>query len=80
MLFKISIWELKHNLSVEITNNILFLMGGNMKTINYKYPHVASYLLLGGIFFIIGFSKGFPFFLLGAIFIFWGIKENNKLA
>ncbi|WP_162817431.1 hypothetical protein [Lysinibacillus fusiformis] len=51
-----------------------------MKTINYKNPLVASYLLLGGIFFIIGFSKGFPFFLLGAIFIIWGIKENNKLA
>ena len=51
-----------------------------MKTINYKNPLVASYLLIGGIFSIIGFSNGFLFFLLGAIFIFWGIKENNKLS
>ena len=49
-----------------------------MKTINYKNPLVSGYLLLGVIFFIIGFSKGLLFFLLGAGFIFWGIKENNK--
>ena len=51
-----------------------------MKTINYKNPLVAGYLLLGVIFAITGFSYGILFFLLGAIFIFWGIKENNKLS
>ena len=51
-----------------------------MKKINYNNPKVASYLLLGSISFIIGFSKGFAFFLLGAIFILGGIRENNKLS
>ncbi|WP_157764788.1 hypothetical protein [Solibacillus sp. R5-41] len=51
-----------------------------MKTINYKNPVVASYLLVGGVFFIMGFSNGFLFFLLGIISILFGIRENNKLS
>ena len=51
-----------------------------MKTIHYKHPLVAGYLLLGVTFVLVGFSHGLPFFLLGAIFIYLGIKENNKLS
>lgn len=47
--------------------------------INYKDPIVAGYLLVGGIFVILGFSRGVAFFLLGAIFIVLGIRQNNKL-
>ncbi|MBD8033108.1 MULTISPECIES: hypothetical protein [Solibacillus] len=50
-----------------------------MKPINYNNPVIAGYLLLGVIFTLIGFSKGFVFFLLGALFIIYGIKENNKI-
>lgn len=39
---------------------------------------VASFLLLGVIFVIIGFPRGFVFFLLGAILIFGGIRANQK--
>jgi hypothetical protein len=51
-----------------------------LKNINYKNPKVASYLLVGAIFFIIGFSKGFVFFFLGVILLLGGIRENKKLS
>ncbi|WP_155922165.1 hypothetical protein [Bacillus sp. EB01] len=51
-----------------------------MKKIHYNNPKVASYLLIGSIFFILGFSKGLTFFLLGAILILNGIRENKKLS
>ena len=58
---------------------ITFLGGDNLK-IDYKNPVVASYLFVGVIFFILGFSNGFLFFLLGVISIVTGIKKNNKLS
>jgi hypothetical protein len=51
-----------------------------LKTINYKNPAVASYLFFGAIFFILGFTKGLPFLLIGALSIYCGIKENNKVS
>jgi hypothetical protein len=51
-----------------------------VKNVNYKNPKVASHLLVGVIFFIIGFSKGFVFFFLGVILILGGLRENNKLS
>ncbi|MFO7316063.1 MAG: hypothetical protein C0P75_003365 [Bacilli bacterium] len=51
-----------------------------MKPINFKNPHVASYLLIGVVFFMIGFTKGILFFLLGAIFILLGIRQNARLS
>ncbi|EMR07246.1 hypothetical protein C772_00891 [Bhargavaea cecembensis DSE10] len=51
-----------------------------MNKLNYSHPVVASFLLLGVIFVIIGFSRGFFFFLLGALLIFGGIRANRKLS
>lgn len=59
---------------------ILILEVLTLKSINYKNPKVASYLLLGSVFFIIGFSKGFVFFFLGVILILGGLRENSKLS
>jgi len=56
------------------------LGGVTLKRINYRNPKVASYLLLGSLFMILGFSKDFFFFLLGMILIFGGIKTNHKLS
>ncbi|WP_167397300.1 hypothetical protein [Lysinibacillus mangiferihumi] len=51
-----------------------------MKTINYKNPIVASYLFIGGIFIVLGFSQGLIFFLIGALSVVAGIKENKKVS
>ena len=53
--------------------------GSDVNKLNYSHPVVASFLLLGVIFVIIGFSRGFVFFLLGALLIFGGIRANQKL-
>lgn len=41
-------------------------------------PLVASYLFVGWIFLIIGLDNNFAFILMGVLFIFLGIGENNK--
>lgn len=48
--------------------------------IDYKNPLVSSYLVLGVVFLILGFTYGWLFFLLASAFIFGGMKANNKRA
>ncbi|MFJ7952387.1 hypothetical protein ACIQZG_12760 [Lysinibacillus sp. NPDC096418] len=48
------------------------------KKIDYKNSAVASYLLIGIVFLIIGLDKNFAFLLIGMSFVVLGIKENNK--
>lgn len=48
------------------------------KKFNDKNAAVASYLFVGWIFLIIGLEKNFAFMLIGMLFVFLGMKENNK--
>lgn len=48
------------------------------KKINYKNPTVAGHLFIGVIFLIIGLDNNFASLLIGSLFVFLGIKENNK--
>lgn len=51
-----------------------------MKKIDYKNPIVSSFLLIGGISLIIGFSEGFFFFGVGVLFIYMGIRKNQEVS
>ncbi|MED3662348.1 hypothetical protein NST62_06850 [Ureibacillus sp. FSL K6-8385] len=51
-----------------------------MKPIHYKDPRVAGFFVPGVVFLILGFAKEWLFFLIGALFLFWGIKENNRIS
>jgi hypothetical protein len=66
--------------SIGRTENGTDRFGGSVvNKLNYNHPVVASFLLLGGIFIILGFSRGFAFFLVGAVLILGGVRANRKL-
>lgn len=51
-----------------------------LKKIHYSHPVVASFLLLGSLFFILGISKDFIFLIMGVILIVSGIRANSKIV